>query len=329
MRKLQNWNQFYAYISEALGGVKTRPGDPYEYKVENDHWLAKKKGTQTWYEITGKNFKPTYQKSINILDTEFPDERKDGAPKREVSVSQAWRNLAGGTTGNKNIENSEKKQSGKEDTLVSPTTTKSPSTNTTSTTTLKPLSDQGPVKQDTDSPVINRQYNLPVAPSGLPTIENGYKYKERPSDEDLERRFSQIQGLDEGGLETFKDNCQKIGLPYEIALRQIWAESGFNPKARSSAGAKGLCQFMPSTWNSMGRGNPWNPNDSLRAYFKYMGKILDMFPGRPDLAVSGYNSGENLDIYKDALNDQIAYNDIPREKLKQETRNYTNYILAV
>jgi hypothetical protein len=79
----------------------------------------------------------------------------------------------------------------------------------------------------------------------------------------------------------------------------------------------------------MGRGNPWNPNDSLRAYFKYMGKILDMFPGRPDLAVSGYNSGENLDIYKDALNDQIAYNDIPREKLKQETRNYTNYILAV
>lgn len=324
MRKLQNWNQFYAYISEALGGVKTRPGDPYEYKVEKDHWLSRKKGSQTWYEITGKNFKPAYQKSINILDTEFPDERKDGAPKREVSVSQA----AGKSIENEPTKSSDKNQSGEKDTPVSSTTTKSPSTITTSTTTLEPLSGQGPVKQDTDSPVVNRQYDLPVAPSGLPTIEDGYKYTERPPDEELERRFTQIKGLDEGGLETFKDNCQKIGLPYQIALRQIWVESRFNPNARSHAGAKGLCQFMPGTWNSMGKGNPLNPNDSLRAYFKLMNQLLNKFPGRLDLAISGYNSGPNKDIYKDALDDQIVYNDIPRRKLPRETRTYTNYILA-
>ena len=56
--------------------------DPYEYKVEADHWLASLKGKDTWFEITGKDFKPEFQVSIDFLDNKFPDARSKNAPKR-------------------------------------------------------------------------------------------------------------------------------------------------------------------------------------------------------------------------------------------------------
>ena len=63
-------------------GIIKRQGDPYEYKVESDNWLAKRTGTQKWFNITGADFKPAYQKSIDILDTENPKSRTSNAPKR-------------------------------------------------------------------------------------------------------------------------------------------------------------------------------------------------------------------------------------------------------
>ena len=68
--------------STTTAGVIKRKGDPYEYKVESDNWLAKKTGTQKWFNLTGGDFKPGYQKSIDILDTENPKLRTANAPKR-------------------------------------------------------------------------------------------------------------------------------------------------------------------------------------------------------------------------------------------------------
>jgi len=63
-----------------------RQGDPYKYKVVNDHWLAKRDDQSRWYEISGKDFKPGFQVSINILDTENPKIRTNDAPKREYRI---------------------------------------------------------------------------------------------------------------------------------------------------------------------------------------------------------------------------------------------------
>jgi hypothetical protein len=63
-------------------GIIARPGDPYKYKVENDHWLAKKDVQPRWYEITGADFKPQFQPSIDTLDSENPSARSKNAPKR-------------------------------------------------------------------------------------------------------------------------------------------------------------------------------------------------------------------------------------------------------
>jgi hypothetical protein len=59
-----------------------RDGDPYEYKVESDNWLARKIGKEKWFNITDTDFKTSYQKSIDILDTENPKSRTENAPKR-------------------------------------------------------------------------------------------------------------------------------------------------------------------------------------------------------------------------------------------------------
>ena len=65
-----------------VAAIITRLGDPYKYKVENDHWLAKKDSQTKWYEISGADFKPAYQASIDILDKENPNVRSKTAPKK-------------------------------------------------------------------------------------------------------------------------------------------------------------------------------------------------------------------------------------------------------
>jgi hypothetical protein len=72
----------FRMINEQQGQIYKRPKDPYEYKVEDDNWLSRKKGTTKWYNITGGDFKPGYQKSIDMLDKEFPKARTEEAPKR-------------------------------------------------------------------------------------------------------------------------------------------------------------------------------------------------------------------------------------------------------
>lgn len=73
--------------SNITAGIISRQGDPYKYKVENDHWMAKRDNQTSWYEITGKDFKPGYEGSIQILDSENPSARTQKAPKREGGVT--------------------------------------------------------------------------------------------------------------------------------------------------------------------------------------------------------------------------------------------------
>ena len=68
--------------NSATSQIISRPEDPYKYKVDNDHWLAKKDSQSRWYEITGADFKPPYQVSIDILDKENPNMRSKSAPKK-------------------------------------------------------------------------------------------------------------------------------------------------------------------------------------------------------------------------------------------------------
>ena len=65
-------------------GVISRPGDVYQYMIRNDHWLAKKPGQSRWFEISGADYKPQFQQSLDILDRENPDARSASAPNKNI-----------------------------------------------------------------------------------------------------------------------------------------------------------------------------------------------------------------------------------------------------
>lgn len=69
----------------------------------------------------------------------------------------------------------------------------------------------------------------------------------------------------------------------------VAAESGFNPSARSSAGALGLMQLMPPTARELGV-DPLDPEQNVEGGVRYFSQLLKKF-GRLDLALVAYNAG--------------------------------------
>lgn len=72
----------------------------------------------------------------------------------------------------------------------------------------------------------------------------------------------------------------------------ISAESAFNPRAISHAGAMGLMQLMPDTAKRFGVQNPFDPVANMRGGAQYLRWLLDHFSGNLNLALAGYNAGE-------------------------------------
>jgi soluble lytic murein transglycosylase-like protein len=68
-------------------------------------------------------------------------------------------------------------------------------------------------------------------------------------------------------------------------------ESGFNPKATSEKGAKGLMQLMPSTAKQYGISDLHDPYQSLRAGAAHLRDLLDQYDGNVTLALAAYNAG--------------------------------------
>jgi len=75
-----------------------------------------------------------------------------------------------------------------------------------------------------------------------------------------------------------------------LLAAQLMAESGFNPRAVSPAGALGIAQFIPSTARSYGLRDPFDPIASIDAQAHLMSDLLRRFHSMP-LALAAYNAG--------------------------------------
>jgi len=75
-----------------------------------------------------------------------------------------------------------------------------------------------------------------------------------------------------------------------LLAAQIYAESNFNPFARSPAGALGIAQFMPATAAAMGLSDPFDAAASIDAQAHLMRDLLRRFASVP-LTLAAYNAG--------------------------------------
>lgn len=76
----------------------------------------------------------------------------------------------------------------------------------------------------------------------------------------------------------------------------ISAESGYNPFARSRAGAAGLMQLMPATAKRYGADNRLDPTQNIQAGVRYLRTLMNLFNNDLKLVLAAYNAGENAVI---------------------------------
>lgn len=91
-------------------------------------------------------------------------------------------------------------------------------------------------------------------------------------------------------LDSIRTIAMTYGLDPNLVLAVAKAESSFNPKVVSSAGAIGLMQLMPDTAREVGV-NPYDPVENIIGGIKYLKKMLDLFDHNPVSALAAYNAG--------------------------------------
>jgi hypothetical protein len=71
----------------------------------------------------------------------------------------------------------------------------------------------------------------------------------------------------------------------------IMAESGYNTRAISKRGAKGLMQLMPVTAHALGVEDAFNPKQNISGGVRYFKQLVIQFDGDVKLALAAYNAG--------------------------------------
>ena len=95
---------------------------------------------------------------------------------------------------------------------------------------------------------------------------------------------------------TYSQEIAEAAARYAVPGRLIWAvirvESGFDPRAVSSRGARGLMQLMPETAAILGVRDPFNPRENIHAGARHLRGLMERFRYDVPLALAAYNAGE-------------------------------------
>jgi hypothetical protein len=97
---------------------------------------------------------------------------------------------------------------------------------------------------------------------------------------------------------SFDEIIEKYAGDYQLdplLIRSIIAtESGFNHKAVSPKGARGLMQLMPATAQRLGVRNSFDPEENIRGGVRHFRSLMNSFNNNLELSLAAYNAGENL-----------------------------------
>jgi len=78
----------------------------------------------------------------------------------------------------------------------------------------------------------------------------------------------------------FKLAEELYGVPWAILAGIAHIESGMDQKARGSLGEMGLMQFMETTWEEWGMGDPWDARDSILSAARYLRWLIATLDAR-------------------------------------------------
>lgn len=120
--------------------------------------------------------------------------------------------------------------------------------------------------------------------------------------------------------QTIARASERYGVDKGLIKAVIKAESNFNPKAVSRAGAQGLMQLMPGTAKDLGVTNSFDPEQNVMAGTRFLKNLLVRYNGNLDSALAAYNWGPaNVDRSPNRLPNET------RNYLVQVKQNYQTY----
>jgi len=103
------------------------------------------------------------------------------------------------------------------------------------------------------------------------------------------QRIERIAALPYG--QAILQAARRYGLDPALLAAMVKVESGFDPRAVSPAGAKGLLQLMDTTAAALGVRDPFDPTQNLDGGARYFSQLLQRFGGDISLALAAYNAG--------------------------------------
>jgi soluble lytic murein transglycosylase len=93
---------------------------------------------------------------------------------------------------------------------------------------------------------------------------------------------------------VISEASQTHGVSFSLLKALIKTESDFNPRAVSSAGARGLMQLMPENIKTFKIKNPFDPRENIMGGTRYLKQLINRFNGKLPLALAAYNAGPGV-----------------------------------